>query len=675
MSKKIDTGKKILSLLDKLTDKKVKESKKNTIDSERVAEALEEKLIDDPYYLEDMEPEEYQDLMDSLPPKLQDRFSNLDFADDMYESQSFKVESLDPKEAAGSMELFQGGDEVRSYIQNLNAGQQRQFVDALSTEDRDFYKTILEDEIDFGPREPKNVGGSMLMPSKRKAYGKGDLVKKIINKVSGKKNNNDDTPEAIDPDFSIVIKKAPPKVPKKLTPRQQEEAEYRAFEKENKQYLKAQALIHKDEQRGISRWSFEKGPEVLRRSYMPKGSTKFNYAFKKAWMNEDKFFKVEGEVYNVDELIEKSKYENKAEGGSMLMPPERENYRVGRLAKKIKNVGSDILEEANKHVNDLRNEATPDQKKIAPVTKSQRATRDTGRKAATATAVGATVLRIGEFVFDNINSEDIPKIVEAAKADGINVEVVDERINPSDYPVYEKGSDSAKEFRKLQKEAKQVGAAFFDYEGRSYNTMEKKNKGGMTKYAEGSLMVPPEMEEMPEDTYDNIPPEEMAEAQASQLPDDEMENKYLDFVMSEALDMEEQEYLMSVLETDARLNGIFDKVMDVAGEFSGEGEVDGPGTGVSDSIPARLSDGEFVFTRKATDQLGADQLQTMMDDAERAYDGGMMKSKMQKAFGGLTNDPMDTEKTYMDSMQNTEEEIKRQMIKANRTPSVYSNLG
>jgi hypothetical protein len=154
-----------------------------------------------------------------------------------------------------------------------------------------------------------------------------------------------------------------------------------------------------------------------------------------------------------------------------------------------------------------------------------------------------------------------------------------------------------------------------------------------------------------------------------------MEDGYLDFVMSEALDMEEQEYLMSVLEGDERLNNIFDKVMDVAGEFSGEGEVDGPGTGVSDSIPARLSDGEFVFTRKATDQLGADQLQTMMDDAERAYDGGMMKSKMQKAFGGLTNDPMDTEKTYMDSMQNTEEEIKRQMIKANRTPSVYSNLG
>jgi hypothetical protein len=38
-----------------------------------------------------------------------------------------------------------------------------------------------------------------------------------------------------------------------------------------------------------------------------------------------------------------------------------------------------------------------------------------------------------------------------------------------------------------------------------------------------------------------------------------------------------------------------------------------------------LSDGEFVMTKKATDQIGADNLQVMMDDAERAYDGGLMK--------------------------------------------------
>jgi len=192
-----------------------------------------------------------------------------------------------------------------------------------------------------------------------------------------------------------------------------------------------------------------------------------------------------------------------------------------------------------------------------------------------------------------------------------------------------------------------------------------KNDPMKVKYNEGgSMLVPPEM---PVDTYDNIPADEMAAAEASQLPDDEMEDKYLEFVLNESLDTDDQEYLMGVLENDERLSGIFDKVMDVAGEFSGEGEVDGPGTGVSDSIPARLSDGEFVFTKKATDQIGADQLQTMMDDAERAYDGGLMK----KAFGGITYDPMQNEKMQgLTQDELTEEEIKKQMIGANRMPSV-----
>ena len=131
--------------------------------------------------------------------------------------------------------------------------------------------------------------------------------------------------------------------------------------------------------------------------------------------------------------------------------------------------------------------------------------------------------------------------------------------------------------------------------------------------------------EVPVDTYPNIPPEQMAAVEASQLPDTQMEEDYVDFVMNEALDQEEQTYLMNALEGDPQLSMIFDKVVDTASEFTGSGEVAGPGTGVSDSIPARLSDGEFVMTRKATDQIGADRLQTMMDEAERAYDGGLMR--------------------------------------------------
>jgi hypothetical protein len=221
-------------------------------------------------------------------------------------------------------------------------------------------------------------------------------------------------------------------------------------------------------------------------------------------------------------------------------------------------------------------------------------------------------------------------------------------------------SDEAVEEKLVQERQSEMDANMDIGEQNYYrNKKEGMMSGGKAMYAEGSMLVPPEME-MPVDTYSNIPEDEMAEAKASQLPDDEMEDKYLEFVLDESLDQEDQEYLMNALNGDERLSGIFDKVMDVAGEFSGEGEVEGLGTGVSDSIPARLSDGEFVFTKKATDQLGADELQTMMDDAERAYDGGLRK----KAFGGLTD-------SGMSEIEEEDEEsvIRSRMISADSMPS------
>lgn len=179
------------------------------------------------------------------------------------------------------------------------------------------------------------------------------------------------------------------------------------------------------------------------------------------------------------------------------------------------------------------------------------------------------------------------------------------------------------------------------------------------KKAEGSLMVPPEMEEVPTDTYT---PEDQANAEETQLPDDEMEGEYIDFVFSEALQPEEQDYLTNALEADPQLSQIFDKVVETASEFSGSGEVEGPGTGVSDSIPARLSDGEFVMTRKATDQIGADNLQVMMDDAERAYDGGLQR----KNEGGLLSKPENS----AFSKDSADDEVEKLMMASNRMPSV-----
>jgi len=59
--------------------------------------------------------------------------------------------------------------------------------------------------------------------------------------------------------------------------------------------------------------------------------------------------------------------------------------------------------------------------------------------------------------------------------------------------------------------------------------------------------------------------------------------------------------------------------------FMGGGEVEGPGTGTSDSVPARLSDGEFVLTAKAIRgagggdrNVGAARMYDMMSQLEGA---------------------------------------------------------
>ena len=157
----------------------------------------------------------------------------------------------------------------------------------------------------------------------------------------------------------------------------------------------------------------------------------------------------------------------------------------------------------------------------------------------------------------------------------------------------------------------------------------KTKKKKRTKYQEGSMLTPPEMQaelnatqedETPVDTYDNIPKDEMAEALASQKSDNVIEEQFQEYIIDQSLNAKEQEKLLSSLNNDQELAMIFDKLMSVASEFSGAGPVEGIGTGVSDSIPARLSDGEFVFTKKSVDYIGANNLQRIMDEAERAFD-------------------------------------------------------
>jgi len=141
-------------------------------------------------------------------------------------------------------------------------------------------------------------------------------------------------------------------------------------------------------------------------------------------------------------------------------------------------------------------------------------------------------------------------------------------------------------------------------------------------------------------------PEEKTEEQKAienaQVPDEMMEENYVDFLIDEALDDEEEQMLMEELQANPKLSMLFDKVMEVAMEFSGSGPVEGPGSEVSDSIPARLSDGEFVFTAKSVDVLGADNLMSLMKQAEAQADGRQMAQD-----GGL----MEEEDTAMPVQQ------------------------
>tara|TARA_R100000908_G_scaffold13567_1_gene4908 strand:+ start:74 stop:1069 length:996 start_codon:yes stop_codon:yes gene_type:complete len=120
------------------------------------------------------------------------------------------------------------------------------------------------------------------------------------------------------------------------------------------------------------------------------------------------------------------------------------------------------------------------------------------------------------------------------------------------------------------------------------------------------------------------------EVEAPMVPDEQMEEDYVDYVVQETLSNQDRNYLIDALEKDDRLSEIFDQVVESATEFTGSGTVEGPGTGKSDSIPARLSDGEFVFTAKATEELGADNLMSMMREAEREAD-----ERLQAQEGGL----------------------------------------
>jgi len=167
------------------------------------------------------------------------------------------------------------------------------------------------------------------------------------------------------------------------------------------------------------------------------------------------------------------------------------------------------------------------------------------------------------------------------------------------------------------------------------------------------------------------------------MPDEEMEEDYVDFVVNQALNDDEKEFLNTELESNNALSMIFDKVIEVAAEFSGEGPVDGPGTEISDSIPARLSDGEFVFTAEAVKVIGVEKLEELMNAAEAqnderipAYSGGVIQEE--KEVMAATKEPqqqnINITKTTLDNetvMYSDQEDLVGKTVKENMMLDPY----
>jgi len=188
----------------------------------------------------------------------------------------------------------------------------------------------------------------------------------------------------------------------------------------------------------------------------------------------------------------------------------------------------------------------------------------------------------------------------------------------SEYPEYQKGIAS-----RVSKEG--VPTTPIEEQYMYSPTQQGYAEGGSVYDETGSMLAP----EVPLDFEEEVPMD-MPVEEISEL----------------GLTAEETEVLGQAMSDYPELENILNKISSTMdSEFTGDGAVDGPGTETSDSINAKLSDGEFVFTAKSVKQLGVDKLRKQMAKAEEDYDESSMKQEYQQmgdagfAAGGFFDRP------------------------------------
>ena len=197
----------------------------------------------------------------------------------------------------------------------------------------------------------------------------------------------------------------------------------------------------------------------------------------------------------------------------------------------------------------------------------------------------------------------------------------------SDYPEYQKGI--ANRLSKESVPSEEIDAQFM------YSPLK-------TGYAEGG-----EVDNFMDETGSMLAPEAELNFEDEMPMGDEIPMEGEEEIL-DGLSTEDQEVLFQAMSDYPELEGILNTLSANdssesfdADVFNTEGSVEGAGTGTSDSIPANLSDGEFVFTAKAVQHIGVDKLRKQMAKAEMDADEGDAKQKyaqmgdMGFAAGGL----------------------------------------
>jgi len=120
-------------------------------EADNAAEMLEDALMQDPEFLDRMDPDDFEALMADLPPAYRAKLSP-DMGD-VQEDTLELVRGMEPRDVADNLQLFNTLTGIENYAQGLNAKDTRDFISNVSPEDYEMFSGFKDFIKELGPRE------------------------------------------------------------------------------------------------------------------------------------------------------------------------------------------------------------------------------------------------------------------------------------------------------------------------------------------------------------------------------------------------------------------------------------------------------------------------------------------------------------------------------------------